>query len=90
MSVVTIRGQLGSGAPEIGRLVADKLRVHYVDREIIAKVAARLEREKQDVIAKEMPPGTLLGRILEALTSGYGWGCVSSPGTHTDWRYALR
>ena len=72
MSVVTIRGQLGSGAPEIGRLVADKLRVHYVDREIIAKVAARLEREKQDVIAKEMPPGTLLGRILEALTSGYG------------------
>ena len=66
------KAALGSGAPEIGRLVADKLRVHYVDREIIAKVAARLEREKQDVIAKEMPPGTLLGRILEALTSGYG------------------
>ena len=71
MSLVTIRGQLGSGAPEIGRLVAGKLHVDYVDREIIAEVAARLEREKQDVITKEMPPGTLLGRIAEALTSGY-------------------
>ena len=71
MSLVTIRGQLGSGAPEIGRLVADKLHVDYVDREIIAEVAARLEREEQDVVRKEMPPGTLLGRIAEALTSGY-------------------
>jgi cytidylate kinase len=71
MSVVTIRGQLGSGAPEIGRQVAEKLRVDYVDREIIAEVAARLQREEHDVIAKEMPPGTLLGRIAEALTSGY-------------------
>jgi cytidylate kinase len=71
MSLVTIRGQLGSGAPEIGRLVADKLRIDYIDREIIAEVAARLEREKQDVVRKEMPPGTLLGRIAEALTSGY-------------------
>ena len=35
MSVVTIRGRLGSGAPEIGKLVADKLHADYVDREII-------------------------------------------------------
>jgi cytidylate kinase len=72
MSLVTIRGQLGSGAPEIGRKVADKLHFDYVDREIIAEVAARLQREERDVVAKEMPPGTLLGRILEALTSNYG------------------
>jgi cytidylate kinase len=70
MSLVTIRGQLGSGAPEIGREVARKLHFDYVDREIIAEVAARLQREERDVIAKEMPPGTLLGRIVEALTSG--------------------
>jgi hypothetical protein len=63
---------LGSGAPEIGRKVADKLHFDYVDREIIAEVAARLQREERDVVAKEMPPGTLLGRILEALTSNYG------------------
>ena len=56
MSVVTIRGQLGSGAPEIGRQIADRLHADYVDREIIAKVAARLRRQEQEVIEKEMPP----------------------------------
>ena len=71
MSLVTIRGQLGSGAPEIGRKVADKLHIDYVDREIIAGVAARLQRDEQEVVAKEMPPGTLMGRIVEALTDNY-------------------
>ncbi|MFC2021588.1 AAA family ATPase [Chloroflexota bacterium] len=74
MSVVTIRGQLGSGAPEIGKLVADKLSTDYVDREIIAKVAELLNRKTQDVIAKEMPPGTFLGRIAESLGRGHGIG----------------
>ncbi len=73
MAVVTIRGQMGSGAPEIGRLVADKLHADYVDREIIAKVAALLNRRKQNVIAKEMPPGSLLGRIAQALGRGYAF-----------------
>ncbi len=68
MSVVTIRGQLGSGAPEIAKLVADKIGGDYVDRHIIAQVAERLNRESAEVRAKEQPPGTLLGRIAEALT----------------------
>jgi cytidylate kinase len=67
MPVITIRGQLGSGAPDIGRLIADKLHIDYVDREIIAEVAARLRRDEQDVLKKEMPPSSLLGRIAEAL-----------------------
>jgi cytidylate kinase len=67
MSVVTIRGPLGSGAPEIGRQVAQLIKADYVDREIIAEVATRLHREEQDVIAKEMPPSTILGRVAEAL-----------------------
>ncbi len=73
MSVVTIRGRLGSGAPEIGKQVAEKLQADYVDREIIAKVARRLQREEQDVIAKEMPPSSLLGRIAEALGQSHGF-----------------
>ncbi len=73
MSVVTIRGPLGSGAPEIGREVAEKLHADYVDREIIAEVAARLHRQEQDVLAKEMPPSNLLGRIAEALEHSYGF-----------------
>jgi len=74
MPIVTIRGQLGSGAAEIGRGVAELLHTDYVDREIIAEVAARLQRNEQDVIAKEMPPSSLLGRIAEALDRGIPFG----------------
>ena len=74
MSVVTIRGPLGSGAPEVGRQIANRLQADYVDREIIAEVAARLHRKEQEVIAKEMPPSSLLGRIAEALTHSYAFG----------------
>ena len=48
MSIVTIRGQLGSGAPEIGRKIAGRLHTDYVDREIIADVAARLQRDERE------------------------------------------
>lgn len=74
MPIVTIRGPLGSGAPEIGKGVAGLLHVDYVDREIIAEVAARLQRDEQDVDAKEMPPSSLLGRIAEALDRGIPFG----------------
>src|SRR4030042_5567530 len=74
MSVVTIRGQFGSGASEVGRQIADRLHADYVDREIIGEVAARLHRQEQDIIAREMPPGSLLGRIVEALGRSGGVG----------------
>jgi cytidylate kinase len=74
MSLLTIRGQLGSGAPEIGKQVAEVLQANYVDREIIAEVAARLHRQEKDVIAKEMPPSSLLGRIAEALERAAPFG----------------
>ncbi len=83
MSVVTIRGQLGSGAPEIGKLIARKLHFDYVDREVLADVAERLKRPKEEVENKEMPPGTLLGRIAEALGRGYALtGGGMSPGVY--------
>ena len=67
MPVVTIRGQLGSGAPEIGRLIAASIGADYVDREIIAEVATRVQRDSHEVLGKEEPPVSLLGRIMEAL-----------------------
>jgi cytidylate kinase len=73
MSVVTIRGQLGSGAREVGRQVAESLHADYVDREIIAEVAARLHREEEEVIEKEIPPRGFLSRIAEALGHSYGF-----------------
>ena len=74
MSVVTIRGGLGSGAPEVGKLIAEKIQADYVDREIIAKVAARLHRKEQEVIRKEMLSSSLLARIVEALGHSDGFG----------------
>jgi len=74
MAVITIRGKLGSGAPEIGKLVANSLQVDYIDREIIAEVAARLNLQEQEVLAKEMPPTRLHERIAEALARGYAIG----------------
>jgi len=71
MPMITIRGPLGSGAREIGKLAADNLHVDYVDREIIAAVAARLNRQEQEVTEKETPPTGLFGRIASALERGY-------------------
>ena len=74
MSIVTIRGQLGSGASEIGKLVADRLHIDYVDREIIAEISERLKWSKQGIAEKEMPPGNFWGtysRSSEPHLSGY-------------------
>lgn len=71
MPVITIRGQMGSGAPEVGRMVANKLRIDYIDREIIAEVADTLKRKYADVARKETPPVRLFERIREALSQSY-------------------
>ena len=67
MPIITIRGQFGSWANEVGDLIAHKLNIDYVDREIIAGVAQRLRQSSTSIEEKEMPPSTLLGRIAEAM-----------------------
>jgi cytidylate kinase len=74
MAIVTIRGTLGSGAPEIGTRIADRLHIDYADREIIADVAKRVKWSEEGAAAKEMPPGTLLGRVAEDLGHAYPIG----------------
>jgi cytidylate kinase len=74
MAIITIRGRMGSGAPEIGRIVSEKLHIDYIDREIIAEVAARCNLQECEVLAKEMPPARLQERIAEALARGYSIG----------------
>ena len=68
MPVITIRGQFGSWANDIGELIAHKLNIDYVDRKIIADVAKRLRQASTSIAEKEMPPSTILGRISEAIT----------------------
>jgi cytidylate kinase len=77
MPVITIRGQMGSGAPEIGKMLAKRLNIDYIDREIIAEVAASLKRRPIDVAKKETPPVNLIERIGEALS--YSYPIATSP-----------
>jgi cytidylate kinase len=74
MPVITIRGQYGSWGNEIGELIANKLNIDYLDREIIAGVAERLRRPNASIAEKEMPPSTLLGRIAEAMAKTASMG----------------
>jgi len=65
MAIITIRGQMGSGAPEIGKNLAKKLKIDYLDREIIARVATRAKRKRDEIAQKEKPPVSFLERIEE-------------------------
>lgn len=67
--VVTIARQCGSGGAEIGRLLAQRTALHYLDHEIIDEVARRSgvsveQAENQD----EQTTGPL-GHMLEALNT---------------------
>ena len=74
MPVVTIRGQLGGGATEVGQLVASRIRGQYVDREIIERVASRVKRGEEEIVIKEQPPGSRLGQIFDALANANAMG----------------
>ncbi|MFA5308962.1 MAG: cytidylate kinase-like family protein [Dehalococcoidales bacterium] len=71
MPVITIRGQFGSGAPDIGKKVAERLHIDYVDREIIAGVAEKVNATSKKIEAKEMPPATFFKRIGDAIAHAY-------------------
>lgn len=67
MPIVTIRGQMGSGAPEIGREVARIIRGDYVDRQILENVARTIGRPLAEIEEKEHIPSRLIQRIVRAL-----------------------
>ena len=67
MTIVTINGQRGSGAPEIGMEVASRLQYAYVDRQVLGEAAKRLGTTEEALEEKEL--SALTGsRILRALT----------------------
>ena len=75
MPVITIRGQFGSWANDIGELMARRLNIDYVDRKIIAEVAERLRQPSRNIEEKEMLPSTLWGRIAEVMGRTYIGDC---------------
>jgi cytidylate kinase len=69
MPVITINGQIGSGAHEIGAQVAQLLEIDYVDRMIIARAANRLGATVEAVAELEQRPLTRTDRIARFLQS---------------------
>ncbi len=67
MPVITIRGLTGSGASDIGRLVARLISGDYVDRQVIAEVAELVKRPEEQVEAKEHIPPDVFRRIVDSL-----------------------
>ncbi|MHB8763370.1 MAG: cytidylate kinase-like family protein, partial [Deferrisomatales bacterium] len=49
MPVVTISNQFGAGGPEIGRELAKRLKVDYLDKEIIHRVALQVNVSEEEV-----------------------------------------
>jgi cytidylate kinase len=94
MAVITIRGQLGSRAPEIGKMLANRLNYEYVDRKIIESVSSKTNYSKREILIKERPAGTLPGRIIESLNQTYP-AALAREGAYVpgwefplaDWRY---
>ncbi len=83
MPVITIRGQLGSGAPQIGKLCAETFHLEYYDREIINRISDRLKRPREEVIAKEMVPVSLVKRIAKFIEHDFmrlGYSSHTGPG----------
>jgi cytidylate kinase len=69
MPVITIRGQLGSGVPDIAREVARLLPGDYIDREIIESIAKLVGHSADVVVEREHTPVRLTQRIKTALES---------------------
>ena len=65
MPVITISGNLGGNAIDVGRLVARKLGLDYVDREILVEAAQALGVSERTLAGRDdqSPPLTLRERI---------------------------
>ena len=66
--LVTIRGLLGSGAPEIGQDVARLIGGDYVDKKVLEEIAELTEQPLEEVQKQERVSPRVLDRILEAFS----------------------
>ncbi len=67
MPVITIEGRMGAGAPEIGQMVAERLRLDFVDRLILADVARRVGATVSAVAEQETRSFSLVDRLAQSV-----------------------
>ena len=54
MSIVALSHEIGSGGPEIGQKVAERLGLHYVDQEIISEAVQHLVGSADEVSGEQI------------------------------------
>jgi cytidylate kinase len=65
--VITIARQYGAGGEAVGQILAARLGAEYVDKQIVAEVARRLEMADDEIEEHDEAPGSLLSRLLASL-----------------------
>jgi CMP/dCMP kinase len=76
---VTIARQMGSGGSYIGRLIADRLNLRYVDREVLHGAAEALGLEAAEVAAREERISPFLPKLFGVLGFGQPDGPYTPP-----------
>jgi cytidylate kinase len=71
MAVVTLNGQLGGAAREVGQEVARKIGADYVDRLILAEAAKRVGATVSALAEKEQEHLTLANRLTRVIQTAF-------------------
>ncbi len=77
--VLTISRQIGSGGSYIGKQLADRLVISYIDREIVNGAARKLNVSENNLISRDEKVTPLWRSMLEATICGNPYGYVPPP-----------
>src|SRR5207253_4190745 len=69
-TTITISRQLGSGGSYVGQLIAKKLNLRYVDREVLQLAAKEFGCDEETVAARAERVSSFWERILSGLSFG--------------------
>ena len=67
MSVITIEGRLGAGAPDLGRIVAKEMGLDFIDRLMLADIAKRVGATVSALADQESRIPSLANRFAQTI-----------------------
>lgn len=85
MAIVTISGQVGSGAQEIGREIATRLNCGCVDRELLVEAARKTGANVEELEQWETHPASLAQRIARFVKKVMAQSAVEYPDESYQW-----
>jgi len=91
MSVITIDGKIGSGAPELGHLLSEKLDIDYVDRLVLSEIAKEMQSTVGALVSHESQIASVSDKLMKRIETilkkspfvGLGSDPYFGPGTET-------